>query len=605
MKTKSCLILLMALFAVLSAKAQNIRVVDFHEAKNDLTAKSYGTELKDMNGERCALIKVETTEKGFEFNTGSLKVMKVDENHTAEIWVYVIAGAKKITIKHEEFGSLDDYNFNTGGLEKGTTYIMKLDTEGNVSPTPKKEEDLGAFLTMKVYPPTAKVTIDGVQYEPNDSEVTQWLTSGDHYYSVEALNYKTESGSIQIAGTAMDVSITLKSAYASLFVQCNDSEAEIYVNNKKWGVGKCEVALRGGEHRVEARKEGHQSDSRIIEMGDYDTDTVYLNSPTPMYGKLRLKTNPNQCEVFIDGKHIGRSPNVFDGILVGHHKLEVKANGYESIEEQVTITEGETTKKEIELKKGSNTVPVQQSQQAYDGSIRTFDVNGVKFTMILIEGGMFSMGASEEHGKGAKDEYPVHPVILSDFFLGETEVNQNLWEAVMANNPSYFKEDGNLPVEQVSWNDCQEFIRKLNEKCKDQLDGKHFALPTEAQWEYAARGGRKNQGSKYGNGSNNVNDMWYDGNSDNKTHEVGSLYTNSCGLRNMSGNISEWCQDWYEVYDSGEQDNPTGPSEVAKPRRVVRGGSWRSQPRYCEVSSRSKYPPNRRDYVIGLRLSLQ
>ena len=145
---------------------------------------------------------------------------------------------------------------------------------------------------------------------------------------------------------------------------------------------------------------------------------------------------------------------------------------------------------------------------------------------------------SEAYG----DESPVHSVTLSSYYMGETEVTQALWKAVMGNNPSRFKGD-NLPVENVSWNDCQEFIRKLKQKT-----GKNFRLPTEAEWEYAARGGKKSNGYKY-SGSNNIGSVaWYDDNSSNQIHAVKGKRLNELGLYDMSGNVWEWCSDWYGQY---------------------------------------------------------
>ena len=224
-------------------------------------------------------------------------------------------------------------------------------------------------------------------------------------------------------------------------------------------------------------------------------------------------------------------------------------------------------------------------------------VNGVTFKMIYVQGGTFTMGCTSEQGSDCYgDEKPTHSVTVESFWMGETEVTQALWQAVMGSNPSYFKGD-NLPVEQVSWNDCQEFIRKLN-----QLTGKNFRLPTEAEWEYAARGGKYHSGYKYA-GSNSVGDVaWYDGNSGNETHPVMTKQPNALGLYDMSGNVWEWCSDWYGSYSSESQTNPTGPSTGSN--RVLRGGSWIYFARHCRVSYRSYADPAHRFNNYGFRLSL-
>ncbi|MBQ7238672.1 MAG: formylglycine-generating enzyme family protein [Bacteroidales bacterium] len=217
--------------------------------------------------------------------------------------------------------------------------------------------------------------------------------------------------------------------------------------------------------------------------------------------------------------------------------------------------------------------------------------------MVTVEGGTFTMGATSEQGSDAdSDEKPAHSVTLSDYSIGQTEVTQALWKAVMGSNPSYFVGD-DLPVEEVTWNDCQEFVRKLN-----QLTGKTFRLPTEAEWEYAARGGCKSKGYKY-SGSNTLGDVaWYTDNSGSKTHEVATKLPNELELYDMIGNVMEWCQDWYGSYSSNAQTNPAGPSSGLY--RVFRGGSWNIKARYCRVSYRNCYTPGDRDNYLGLRLVL-
>ncbi|MDY4862163.1 MAG: formylglycine-generating enzyme family protein [Candidatus Onthomorpha sp.] len=232
---------------------------------------------------------------------------------------------------------------------------------------------------------------------------------------------------------------------------------------------------------------------------------------------------------------------------------------------------------------------------------QTFTVKGVEFKMIKVEGGTFNMGATSEQTNYDNDEKPVHSVTLSDYYIGETEVTQELWQAVMGSNPSRFTGNNQRPVENVSWNDCQEFIRRLNS-----LTGKNFRLPTEAEWEYAARGGKHSKSYVYKySGSNNADEVaWYDSNSGSKTHPVKTKKANKLGLYDMSGNVYEWCNDWYgkDYYQNSPQTNPTGPSEGEY--RVLRGGSWFYLDRYVRVSFRRNFTPDRRDYYDGLRLAL-
>ena len=230
---------------------------------------------------------------------------------------------------------------------------------------------------------------------------------------------------------------------------------------------------------------------------------------------------------------------------------------------------------------------------------QTFTVNGVTFTMIRVQGGTFTMGATREQGgDGDSDEKPAHRVTLSSFSIGQTEVTQELWEAVMGSNPSYSK-GAKRPVEQVSWNDCQEFVKKLNA-----LTGQHFRLPTEAEWEYAARGGSKSKGY-YFSGSNSLDDVvWHGGNSGLRTHDVATKQPNELGIYDMSGNVWEWCQDWYgsDYYSSSPSSNPTGPASGSS--RVYRGGGWSSFASSFRVADRNGNLADFRNDNLGFRLAL-
>jgi len=217
--------------------------------------------------------------------------------------------------------------------------------------------------------------------------------------------------------------------------------------------------------------------------------------------------------------------------------------------------------------------------------------------MVKVEGGTFTMGATPDQGSDVGDgEKPAHQVTLSSYYIGKYEVTQEEWQAVMRNNPSMYK--GNKrPVEQVSWNDCQKFIKKLNE-----ITGKSFRLPTEAEWEYAARGGNQSQGYKYAGSSDLASVGWFNDNSGGKTHVVGGKSPNELGLYDMSGNVWEWCQDWDSDYSSHEENNPKGPTSGSY--RVSRGGCWNNFARCCRVSFEGCFGPSDRGSCLGLRLAL-
>ena len=230
-----------------------------------------------------------------------------------------------------------------------------------------------------------------------------------------------------------------------------------------------------------------------------------------------------------------------------------------------------------------------------DPNKRTYTVNGVQFKMVKVEGGTFTMGGTEEQLISYDNELPLHQVTLADFAIGETEVTQELWAAVMGTTA--YQEEKNLPMEYVSWEDCQKFIAKLN-----MLTGETFRLPTEAEWEYAARGGQKSLNYHYSGSDTLSNVAWYWENSDQRTHPVATKQANELGIYDMCGNVWEWCQDWYANYDATEQTNPVGPEEGTE--RVDRGGSWTSSAGTCRVAYRGNYNPRKRNSYLGLRLAM-
>ncbi|GAB6120566.1 SUMF1/EgtB/PvdO family nonheme iron enzyme [Dysgonomonas termitidis] len=216
--------------------------------------------------------------------------------------------------------------------------------------------------------------------------------------------------------------------------------------------------------------------------------------------------------------------------------------------------------------------------------------------MVYVQGGTFTMGCTSEQGNDCYDnEKPAHRVTLSDFYIGKYEVTQAQWQAVMGNNPSSFKGD-NLPVENVSWDDAVSFCRELS-----RMTGKTYRLPTEAEWEYAARGGSKKTDAKYSGSYSPDKVAWYGDNSGNKTHPVGTKQANELGIYDMSGNVWEWCSDWYGSYPASAQTNPAGASEGSD--RVARGGSWGDFAEGVRVPSRGDGSPDNRNNFVGFRLA--
>ena len=237
---------------------------------------------------------------------------------------------------------------------------------------------------------------------------------------------------------------------------------------------------------------------------------------------------------------------------------------------------------------------------------QTYTVNGVSFDMITMQGGTFTMGATEDHITYADNsEKPPHQVTLSTYQIGKTEVTQELWEAVTGkslsqiarpNGWTLYGDGPDYPMYYITWDDCQEFITKLNE-----LTGQQFRMPTEAEWEYAARGGNKSKGFTF-SGSNNIADVaWYSENSSNRSCPVANKAPNELGIYDMTGNVWEWCSDWYGDYSDAPQTNPTGPETGTE--RVVRGGCWGALVSGSHLSNRISYVPTFHSNSLGLRLA--
>jgi formylglycine-generating enzyme required for sulfatase activity len=275
---------------------------------------------------------------------------------------------------------------------------------------------------------------------------------------------------------------------------------------------------------------------------------------------------------------------------VGNGCVDVNADGVLNISDVTALIN--------HLLSGSELEPIETQ-------VEEFTVGDVTFYMVPVEGGTFSMGATPEQGSDVSSrEKPVHQVTLSSYYIGETEVTQALWQAVMGDFPSNFT-GMQLPVEQVSWEDCQAFIAALNA-----MTGQQFRLPTEAEWEFAARGGNMSMGYKYSGNDNLALVAWYSYNDSwdvrgtgyYGTHPVATRNPNELMLYDMSGNVHEWCQDWYGVYDSAAQIDPVGPNTGTT--RVYRGGSWYFDEWFCRVSFRNSVSPSYTSYGIGLRLAM-
>lgn len=422
------------------------------------------------------------------------------------------------------------------------------------------------------------------------------MDAGVYILRVQKEKYKDYSTTVTIEeGKTTNVRPVLQANFAKVTLT-TQAGADILIDGTKLGVGRYTGTLELGEYTIETRQASHKSAYTILTISPQSADkTIALNNPVPIYGSLIVDGTPSDAKVYVNGKYMGLSSLVVNQLLIGEYKVVLEKDGYDKQEKKVQISENQEGLIDYTLIKTVAKAPMLTTLQGVD--MEKITVNGVSFNMIKVAGGTFTMGATLEQGSDAYSaERPSHKVTLSDYMIGETEVTQELWRVVMGTYPSSFS-GTNLPVEGISWYDCQTFIRKLN-----QMTGKNFRLPTEAEWEYAARGGQKSKGYKYAGGNTLSVVAWCVDNSSSKTHPVKQKQPNELGIYDMSGNVYEWCQDWFGSYSSGAQTNPRGSSTGAY--RVLRGGSWGSHAGYCRVSPRDCKEPTGMNRHLGLRLAL-
>ena len=714
-KMKKVITLIFTILSICSLSAQKLYMCDFNHLSDDISAAI--EQVKDANGDPCALVKVGTTALNPSFDGPVVKAIK----RGGEYWVYVVHGTDYLNITSDnylpvraEFQSVQSNNTyelmlcedkskpqmrSTGFLIFTSTpsgakvFITEDNKENYVGNTPYQQKMLYGTYRYRLQTPlyhdeVGVVTVDNsrvikdvalspafgsVKVTTNPSgatitvetdgriftspcEITK-LPSGTHTLTVTYPGYAISQSKITVTdGCVIPLNIELDARFAPITINTL-AGAIVKINGEVIGKGSLAKQLDEGIYDVEVSMAQHRTVTRQIEVVAKQPQTIEIN-PTPIYGTLDVISTPMFSDVEVNGKNYGTTPVTINNLLIGEYEVTISKEGCASVTRKVTITEGQLSTIEVDLpqgreytitsdrngddvyidgvRRGVTPLAVSLSFGNHDVELRrdgkttkktiavsqsgTANVLHLAFgltpqwqagisrstkqvlqrlidNMVEVKGGTFMMGATSEQGNEAySEEKPAHKVTLSNYHIGKYEVTQEEWEAVMGNNLSKFK-GANKPVERVSWNDCQEFIKKLND-----LTGLQFRLPTEAEWENAARGGNKSRGYKY-SGSNTIGDVaWYYDNSSGTTHQVGTKRPNELGLYDMSGNVWEWCSDMYSssYYSSSPTTNPTGPTTGSF--RVRRGGSWFSNAQSCRVSNRNDYNPGSGYSYIGLRL---
>lgn len=543
--------------AAVAAVAQTMSVAGFEERPMDMDAR-VTHPVTDPNGQTCALIKVETTQTGFGFDTGVIQVVKTEQK-IGEVWVYVQPRVKKITIMHQDYEPVRDYYFPTGALKEATVYLLKLRTAGapvqaastqqhsgfliinsepqgaevwlnnestgEVTPFRRKlaiGDEVPYRLSLPLYHDEAgMVTVDqprkelqfalrpafgsvtvtstpsGASVFLDEKQVGQTpltldrIASGSHSLRLQAPQYAVERRNVSVAdGQTANVAVTLAARFAEITVQA-PQEAVVTVDGDRKGSGTLSWRQGEGLCDIVVSMAGHRDARRQLEVVAGRAQTVQL-TPQPIYGSASVDSDPMDAEIWIDGKQYGVTPNVVERLLVGSHTLVLKKSGCADLQQQFSVEEGKEASLSVKLPTGCSvrftsekpgmqiivdgkklgTTPLtavvgfgHHSVSAMRGEYiidmrdlditsagapltmafrdfgnfgnQTFTVNGVQFTMVAVAGGTFTMGATSEQGSDAfDDEKPAHQVTLSDYYIGQTEVTQALWKAVMGSNPS-------------------------------------------------------------------------------------------------------------------------------------------------------------------------
>lgn len=459
------------------------------------------------------------------------------------------------------------------------TKTIEVSVKTNLFQFELKEVELQT-LTLRSEPVGAAIFVDGIEKGVTNKGL--FVYPGTYKVKLSLSGYVDSEQQIQVKENAQnEFLVKLEKNTGLLSWTLNPTNAQISIN-KEPQTGKTQAELAPGRYLIELAAQGFDSQSETIELkrGESLKKTWTLVQQT---GGLQFSVNPVDAKITL--KQNGQTVETWTGLKilrnlpVGTYELNAELAGYQNQTQQITISKDQTLSHELNLKKGNTT----------GESIK----NSIGMEMVLIPSGTFQMGSNE-----SDDEKPIHSVTISQsFYMGKYEVTQKEWSAIMGTDPSFFKGD-NLPVEQVSWNDIQEFIKKLNQK----EGGEKYRLPTEAEWEYAAKAGT-NTKWHFGDNESQLGDYaWYSSNSNTKTHEVGQKKPNLFGLYDMHGNVWEWVQDWYgsNYYQSSPKTDPKGPSSGS--RRVIRGGSWLYFAESARSASRNFGSPEYRYNNIGFRL---
>ncbi|HEY9055499.1 MAG TPA: SUMF1/EgtB/PvdO family nonheme iron enzyme, partial [Rectinemataceae bacterium] len=447
-------------------------------------------------------------------------------------------------------------------------------------------------LSITAQPHLALISVPGIQLamSADASYAAEDVPPGRYYLEASLPDYETQRVDFEVKpGEKASLAISLQKAQRSLTIQSSPPGAIITVDGVEIGAAPAETIPHevGSAHTIFADFNKEMSGKRQVTVS-LDSTPIVIEPDT---GSLRIDVTPPDARVSIDGielERVGEGKYKASNIKPGTYNLRAIQDRFAPIEQSIVVSRGKSL-------------------------FETIALHPQLVEMVSVSGGTFMMGSNE----GYSDEKPVHQVTVSSFMIGRYEVTQEQYQKVMGTNPSKFtsgSEAPRRPVEQVSWYDAVAFCNKLSEleglqkvytitgtNVQADFSRNGYRLPTEAEWEYAARGGSQSKGYTY-SGSNSIDSVaWYSNNSGSSTHAVGTKAPNELGLYDMSGNVWEWCWDWYKnSYDSWAQKDPMGASSGGG--RVLRGGCWGDSPSNLRSAYRGGLSPGNRYNILGFRL---
>ncbi len=466
-------------------------------------------------------------------------------------------------------------------------------SKDNVAAQYKLEQAEPVKITIKSIPSEAQIFIDNIPEGTTNKQPYKY--PGVYHLRLIKGGYDTVEDTITVTETGLNTfSYNLVKVSVTLNLTVIPSDAIVNIDNQPYN--NTSLDLAPGTHKLEVGKPGYDTETRQITL-EKGKDISLNISLIQQMGKLMFTVEPMEASVSLNTGQKWDGSNHID-LPVGTYTVTAILNGYMKKETSFTVEKGKDTKIDLRMVRGSSSNVKSNANADRE--------------MVYVVGGTFTMG--DTAGGEEDDEIPIHQVTLSSFSIGKYEVTQKQWKEVMGDNPSNFKSD-NLPVEQVSWNDCVEFCNKLSQKegltpsyngngadisCEWNANG--YRLPTEAEWEYAAKGGNQSGSYNY-SGSDDLGSVaWFADNASSTTHQVGQKQANELGLYDMSGNVWEWCWDWYDesYYNKNHASNPRGADMGSY--RVLRGGSWGFSVNLCRISYRSGSGPDGRFSYNGFRL---